>query len=614
MLTDGPGRALDRSLADAVLRDGAAPSLHPAWRDAVSGVPFADLPEPGAPHGQAAYDRLRELHRRLPLPAELLAGRPRALAALHEWTGQRDGALATVAGIHYNLFLGSLLDDGVSAPRDLSDYTSLRRIGTFLCTEVGHGNDAPALETLAHHDPVDGTFVLHTPHPNAGKYMPNTGPAGGAKSGVVAARLMTGGSDQGVFLFLAPLTGPDGRALPGVRVDPLPVRAGTPVDHSLTSFDRVTLPASALVQGPHGRILSDGRFASEVGGVRRRFLHSIDRVTTGKLCMSACAVGVARSAVAIAARYGALRTVSGPAAGSRVPLTAYRPHRERLLTATTTAYAMTFLHREVTDRWTGRHPDQEAAARLVAVAKGWLTWRGREVVVESRERCGARGMFPVNDLAAYLADIEGAITAEGDNLAVWSRAGAEMILGHDADAGAVPPRATGDEDPTDPVFLRHALRAAERHWQIVARRDLRSAAGGAAAREGSAEVFRRWNAASAAALELVEAYVVGVAADAFRAAADGADDPGARSLLDRMCALFALRQVEARSGLLITLGALTTRQAAALPALRGDLVDRLAPSLATLVGAFGLPEAHLASLPLLAAPTVPRPLPQQHTR
>jgi acyl-CoA oxidase len=234
-------------------------------------------------------------------------------------------------------------------------------------------------------------------------------------------------------LFLTPLDAP------GVSVTPLPHRIGSPVDHCGTVFDRVRLPRTALVQGPHVRLRPDGTVDSAVGSARRRFLHAIDRVTAGRLCMSASATGAARTALAV--RYAQVRTVTGPA-GLPVPLSAYRSHHGRLLRCVADAYAMAFLHRAVTERrMTHLEPERAGAARLVAVAKGWITWRARDIVIESRERCGARALFPVNGLADYLGNIEGAITAEGDNLAVWAKAGAEMIFGCDPEQE--PQAATG---------------------------------------------------------------------------------------------------------------------------------------------------------------------------
>lgn len=337
-----------------------------------------------------------------------------------------DPALTTVAGIHYNLFLGSLLDHGGDGDRDLSDFLRLRRIGTFLCTEVAHGNDAAAVETTAAYDRERDGFVLRTPHAGAQKFMPNTSPAGGFKTGLVAARLLVDGADHGVFLFLVPLTDA-GRALPGVRIRRLPIRTGSPVDHCLTSFDQVFVGRDALLDGDHGRIGADGEFSSAIDNRRRRFLASIGRVTSGKISMTACAAGCARATLAVAVRYGAHRYISGPRGSRQVPVIAHRSHHGPLAAAMATVFAMSLLHRRALDRWEGGEQPAEAE-RLVAVAKGWITWQARSVIVECRERCGAQALLEHNGMSELVTGVEGAITAEGDNLAIHAKAAAEMLF------------------------------------------------------------------------------------------------------------------------------------------------------------------------------------------
>ncbi|MFB7272745.1 acyl-CoA dehydrogenase [Streptomyces sp. NPDC056244] len=440
--------------------------VHAPWRRLVAAEPFRRPVDATAGERVAlAYTRLRTVNHSLDSPLALAAD-PRRLVALYEWLGPVDSCLTTVAGIHYNLFLGSLLDHGFAGgtfaggasstegqagepsrdqrdprdprdqrdPRELADFLGLRRVGTFLCTEVAHGNDAAALETTATYDRARDGFVLHTPHAGAQKFMPNTSPVGGPKSGVVAARLLVDGTDHGVFLFLTPLT--DGeRALPGVRVRRLPAVFGSPVDHALTSFDQVFVARSALLGGAQGRLGADGRFSSEQSNRRRRFLTSIGRVTTGKLSMSAGALGGARVALALAVRYGGHRLISGARAVDRVPVFAHRTHHGPLVGALATVFAMSLLHRAALDAWlTHTEETKGEAERAVAVAKGWITWQARGVILEARERCGAQGLLESNGLAELMAGAEGAITAEGDNLAIYAKAAAEMLFSAGAPA------------------------------------------------------------------------------------------------------------------------------------------------------------------------------------
>ncbi|MFD8685592.1 acyl-CoA dehydrogenase [Streptomyces sp. NPDC059651] len=597
----GAGTRPFSGLLSTVLLGPDARREHGFWRRLVATEPFRRPVSPAS--GPTSDERLALAHARLRAlngaldSAARPAADPRALAALHEWLAPVDPALATVAGIHYNLFLGSLLDHDADSPRDLSDYLQLRRIGTFLCTEVAHGNDAAAVETTATYDPGRDGFVLHTPHAGAQKFMPNTSPAGGPKSGLVAARLLVDGVDQGVFLLLVPLTDAS-RALPGIRVRRLPARMGSPVDHCLTSFDQVFVDRGALLGGAQGRVGGDGVFRSDTEGRRRRFLASIGRVTTGRICMSASAVGSARVTLAIAVRYGGHRFVSGSRSAPPVPVIAHRSHHGPLAEAMAAVFAMSLLHRRVLDRWeraAARPPaERETAERLVDIAKGWITWQARSVIVECRERCGAQGLLENNGMTELVTGIEGAITAEGDNLAIHSRAAAGLLF----DAA----RATAQEEPaagrasgdlTDLRFLVRLLALVERIWfDRAAARMARVPHGGP---------LERWNAASGPALRGVEAHAVRQAALAYESALAALPPGEDRERLDELARLFALRRVARHSGDLLAAGHLTAGQVDGLTDAVERLVAAVSGHLPELAESFALPGELLADWPIAGA-------------
>nr|WSW70930.1 acyl-CoA oxidase [Streptomyces sp. NBC_00995] len=570
---------------------------HGFWRRLVATEPFRRplWPPPGPTPDERlalAHARLRTLNNALDSAARPAAD-PRALAALHEWLAPVDPALATVAGIHYNLFLGSLLDHDADRSRDLSDFLGLRRIGTFLCTEVAHGNDAAALETTATYDPERDGFVLHTPHAGAQKFMPNTSPAGGPKSGLVAARLIVDGHDQGVFLLLVPLTDAS-RALPGIRVRRLPARMGSPVDHCLTSFDQVFVDRGALLAGAQGRVGDDGVFRSGTDGRRRRFLASIGRVITGRICMSASAVGSARTTLAVAVRYGGHRFVSGGRSAPPVPVMAYRSHHGPLAEAMATVFAMSLLHRRVLDRWekaAARPPaEREKDERLVDIAKAWITWQARSVIVECRERCGAQGLLENNGMTELVTGIEGAITAEGDNLALHSRAAAGLLLEASRAEEEEPP---AGGDLADLRFLGRLLDQVERIW--FARAAVRMA--GASDRDP----LERWNAASGAALRGAEAHAYRQAAHAYENALAALPAGEARERLDELARLFALRWVARNSGDLLAAGHLTAGQVEELDEVTEQLVTAVGGHLPDLAASFALPGELLADRPIASA-------------
>ncbi|MCX5343332.1 acyl-CoA dehydrogenase family protein [Streptomyces atratus] len=564
--------------------------LHEPWRKLFSTEPFT-FREGLSPDQRAAlsYERLRLINEALDSPEDFVVDVER-LTALHEWVGPVDAGLGTVASIHYNLFLGSLLEHTAGPSRDLREFAELRRTGTFLCTEAGHGNSASQLETTATYDRTAGEFVLHTPSAAARKFMPNTSSTGGPKTAVVAARLITDGKDQGVFLFLTPLSDETGRPMPGVEIRRLPQTATAPVDHCVTSFDHVRLPLDALLQSDHGRLTPEGVFTSSIGSPRKRFLHSIGRVTAGKLCMSGYSLGVTRHALAVAVRHAHARQTSGVTAGGNVPLFAHRSHHAPLVDAIATTYAATLLHRAAVRQWAqATESERENGERFAAIAKGWITWRARAVMTECRERCGAQGLFLANGIAGQLAANEGTITAEGDNLVIWVKAAGEMLLGHftPKEPHDAPPEA---RDLGDPDFLQDLLADIERIWHQRARTRLRGAPAG--------NPLNRWNAAVTPALELVDAYAHSQAAQALLDAADQAPHPEAQRQLHLLHRLFTLRRIAAHSGDLLAEGYLTSAQVRQLPDAAESVVADLAPEALTLTNGFAVVEDVLRDHPI----------------
>ncbi|MFF3511266.1 acyl-CoA dehydrogenase [Streptomyces sp. NPDC002573] len=374
----------------------------------------------------------------------------------------------------------------------------------------------------------------------------------------------------------------------------MPPRPGSPVDHCLTSFNQVVLPHEAMLTGEHGCLADDGTFSSSLGSPRKRFLTAIRRVTLGKLCMSAAALGASRAGVATAVRYSHHRHISGPRKGRRVSLWAHRSHHGPLLHALATTYAMNALRRTAVDHCAdhdGTDPDAAHAEQLAAVTKGWTTWKARMILIECRERCGAQGLLPVNGIIPWAVDAEGTITAEGDNLAQWAKTGAELLLAADTDDSPAPAPAGRRLD--EPAFLQHLLHTAERQHLARARARMRSAP--------RTDSQSRWNAAAPAALAAVTARAERLAGQALLDTARRAHDPPARTLLHTLHILFALDHLQPRTGALLSDGHLESTHVHHLPEAIEEALHSLQDHALTLVGAFYLPEEVLASRPIANA-------------
>ncbi len=538
-----------------------------------------------AQRGELAYRRLRHLDAAGP-GAESLLAQPLRLFAVQEWAAIADGTVLSLAAIHYNLCLGTIHDHRGLDREDLrpvvGDLAALRTFGVFLATELGYGNNVVALETEAVYDPDSGTFDLHTPSARAVKYMPNTAlPL--PKAGIVLARLRSGGRSHGVFPFLVRIRDVAGRLLPGIRVWSLPEKPGLDLDNAITRFDHVRLPFEALLAGTHSVLERDGSFRSSTSS-HGRFADAMHRVLPGKLGLAGGHLAAARAALTLAFRYSRQRRTSGRVGG--VPIYAYRSHRSALLVELVRTYAASLFLDEVRRDFASSPTSSDPALeQRVALTKAMATWSAARTIDVCRERCGAQGMFAVNRIAEYLGTGMVAITSEGDNAVIASKAAQHLVTR----AGRHAP----DEDPGaataggDDIRGRcgRLLRAREQRLVLACRATL--------ADNPDRSPFEAWNAVGDALLAIADAHAVRCAHEAVRRAGGRVGQREAAGALERVADSYALLAIHEHCGFHLAEGLISLQEARALPGLLAEAHDGLAPIAGELVEAFGIPQSVL---------------------
>ncbi|MEU2148932.1 acyl-CoA dehydrogenase, partial [Streptomyces globisporus] len=192
-----------------------------------------------------------------------------------------------------------------------------------------------------------------------------------------------------------------------------------------------------------------------------------------------------------------------------------------------------------------------------------------------------------NGMTELVTGIEGAITAEGDNLAVHAKAAAEMLFSA-ADRDSADDGGPGDLD--DPAFLGRLFAAVEDLWFARARTRMSAAPPG--------DPLGRWNAASSAALRGVEAYACRQADEAYAEAVATLPEGAARERLTELRRLFALRWIARNSGDLLASGRLTADQVTFLPEAVEEATVVVAEHTPALVETFALPERLMSDWPI----------------
>lgn len=538
--------------------------------------------------GSLAYERASFVARALRLGGRELKRDPRMLYALHEWISLSDGACTTILSIHYCLALGSLIEHG-QGRTELAEFVGelerMDSVGVFLATELGYGNNVQALETRAVFRPETQDFVLDSPSPRSSKFMPNTAiPV--PKLAIVMARLISRERDCGVFPFLVRLRERDGSACSGVRIVPLTEKAAYALDNGMTRFDAVRIPKHHLLSGDESVLNADGSFRSTIPSRRQRFLSAMDRVQTGRVCFTSAAVAILRAATWIATHYAAQRLTLAPGQRS-VPILRYRNVQADLFGALASAYALTFAVRFLQREFRHRTPEtKKETFRLVAALKAVVTSEASEGLLRLRERCGAAGLLSANRIVEYWNQLQGVITAEGDNQLMLLKVGRQLWDSGPSVASDSPPE-LGELSSAEPEEWVALFRFREARLVSALRADVVEALG------RKRDSFAVWNDNVNGTMAAATAYGVRVIAECFAAAVRNAQDVQVERQLRLLFALWSTVQVERHAGWFLAQHGLTASAVRGLPRTTNALCAELEPYARTLTDAFGFDNTEL---------------------
>jgi acyl-CoA oxidase len=538
-----------------------------------------------------------------------------------EMLGYGDLSLMVKAGVQWGLFGGAVQMLGTDRhhARYLRDIMSMELPGCFAMTESGHGSDVQHLRTTATFE--DGSFVVHTPDELARKdYIGNAARDG--RMAVVFAQLITRGREYGVHAFMVPIRDAEGRPMPGVRIEDCGPKAGlNGVDNGRLSFDHVRVPREALLNR-YGDVAEDGTYSSPIESDSRRFFTMLGTLVRGRISVAGSAGSATQRALAIAVRRAERRTqFRRPGGETEVPLLDYLAHQRKLLPALATSYALHFAQEELVvmlhDVQSAPEPDERAQRQLESRAAGIkavATWHATSAIQMAREACGGWGYLAENLLPGLKADTDVFTTFEGDNTVLLQLVAKGLLTDYRDNFADLSPFATARlvaEQVMSAVLERLPARQiigrddesvlSDREWHLemfqdreqhvltgLARR-LRQAA------SGSADPFDVFNDAQDHVLRAGRAHIDRLVLDAFVNAIAGCGDENARTLLNRVCDLYVLANIEADRAWFLEHGRLSPARAKKVTAAVNTLCKTLRPHARTLADGFAIPDQYLTA-------------------
>jgi acyl-CoA oxidase len=543
-----------------------------------------------------------------------------------EMLGFGDLSLMVKAGVQWGLFGGAvqLLGTERHHERYLRRIRNLDLLGCFAMTEHGHGSDVQHLHTTATYDPDTGDFVVHSPDAGATKeYIGNAARDG--HLAVVFAQLITQGESRGVHAFVVPIRSDDGEPAPGVTIEDCGRKAGlNGVDNGRLTFDQVRVPREALLNR-FGDVAEDGTYSSPIESDGRRFFTMLGTLIRGRVSVGGSAGSATKRALTLAVRYAELRRQFNKPDGEEVVILDYLGHQRKLLPALATSYALHFAQGELVALLNDLAPDApdveqrelEARAAGLKVAN---TWHATHTIQAAREACGGAGYLSENLLAGLKADTDVFTTFEGDNTVLLQLVAKSLLTGYKDSFEDLSPLAAARfvaEQLLDAVAERTSARKVvdrltggddgqvlfDREWHLKLFQDREEHVLEGVAnrlRKAGKDPFGVFNAAQDHVLRAGRVHVDRLVLESFVAAIARCEDPEAKVLLERVCDLYALANIEADRAWFLEHGRLTAGRSKAVVAAVNTLCADLRPHARTLVDAFAIPEQFLAA-PMLAA-------------
>src|SRR5690349_5122940 len=543
-----------------------------------------------------------------------------------EMLAMADLSLMVKAGVQWGLFGGAI--ENLGTERHHKEYVpriiNLDLLGCFAMTETGHGSDVQSLETTATYDASTQEFIIDSPTRTSRKdYI--GGAAETARVAAVFAQLITpDGQGHGVHCFVVPIRDEDGNDLPGVTTGDCQYKGGLPgVDNGRIQFDHVRIPRENLLN-KYADVAEDGTYSSPIENPGRRFFTMLGTLIRGRVTVGGSAGAAARVALDIATRYALeRRQFEAPGDDHEVLLMDYLVHQRRLFPLIARSYALQFAQNELVakchDLQTADDPDPEEQCELESRAAGLKaanTWHATRAIQEAREACGGAGYLAENRLIALKADTDVFTTFEGDNHVLIQLVSKELLTAYADDIRGMSPAqwvrfaanfagervlkrtsaetiiqtlldSRQDSEEEGSLFNRGTqVKMFEDREEYLLSTVARRLQG--KAKEMSA--FDAFNAVQDHVLHAASAHIDRVILEAFVAGIAACEDENARDLLEDVCDLYALSNIEDDMAWFIEHRYLSTERAKADTRGINERCRSLRPHVETLVDGFGIPE------------------------
>eukprot|EP00013_Stygamoeba_regulata_P023642 CAMPEP_0177643802 /NCGR_PEP_ID=MMETSP0447-20121125/8342_1 /TAXON_ID=0 /ORGANISM="Stygamoeba regulata, Strain BSH-02190019" /LENGTH=702 /DNA_ID=CAMNT_0019146107 /DNA_START=165 /DNA_END=2273 /DNA_ORIENTATION=+ len=348
--------------------------------------------------------------------------------------GLYDPNWSTRIAVHYGLFGGAIYGQGTDEQRELyaEDIQTLRIVGCFAMTELGHGSFVRGIETTATYDIPTQQFIINTPTETATKWWIG-GAAHTCTHSVVFAQLYIKGKNYGVHSFICQLRNKDGSTCEGIEIGDCGLKMGRQgVDNGWIKFHNVAVPRDNMLMR-WAKVSPTGEYSKPP-----KAQLSYGALIAGRVSLISGSADIMKKALTIAVRYSAVRTqfpkksdedndentdAIHPKESGEEQILNYQSHQYRLMPLLAGTYAFHFAAMQINATYDDMMADIESEAlenlpethATAAGLKAFTTWWAQKGLEQCRQCLGGHGYSAYSALPGMLSDFGVMVTWEGDN-------------------------------------------------------------------------------------------------------------------------------------------------------------------------------------------------------